>query len=482
MPRKKVSRKIRKLFRLLALAGGLYAIVTGVLVFRIPKKTSTTYARDSDPNRFFSDKRGSDRLVILDSPSSAGLARMKIIAQAEKKLDIAYFSIETGESPDLFFAALLEAADRGVQVNLLLDGIFHGIKGDLKPILYASILHPRMEIKFYEPLNPFMPWTLNNRMHDKYIIADDKYAMIGGRNIGDKYFDPYWYQDKVTLDRDVVIISTGPERESVISSMSDYFDKIWNHRYSKSSRKPVLLIRHKKAQLKYEELRNKLDEVRLEYMDFMEEAPNLEAASLPTNKISFIHNPIERFSKEPWIWYELSQLIKNSKKEVFIQSPYTIPAKAMVSSYFEPENLEGREVILLTNSLASSPNYPAFSGYLNHRKDMVDWGLRIFEYQSKNSLHTKAFIIDDDIMALGSFNGDPRSAFLSTESMVIIHGKEASTSLRRGLEVYMASSLEVGPDYNYIPREGLEESEVKAGKKILMTLLSYLVRPFEFLL
>lgn len=471
-------KKIKKK-RIAALLGLAYLLISGVLVFIRPKKVSDEYMKKSSLDRFQADSEGPDRVIILDQPDLSGMARLKLIKDAQETLNISYFSIETGESPDLFFAALLEAADRGVQVNILLDGIFHGIKKDLKPILYASKLHPNMTIKFYEPLNPLLPWTLNNRMHDKYIIADSKYAMIGGRNIGDKYFDPVWYEDRVTLDRDVLIVST--REDSVIEEMEAYFKEIWNHKFSKESKRNVFLIRKKRAFAKYLEVREKLELLREHNQELLELELDLEEISLPTEKITFIHNPLERFSKEPWVWYELSQLIKSAENKIFFQSPYTIPTKGMIKNFFTPDDLEGVEVTLLTNSMASSPNYPAFAGYLNHREEMVDAGIKIYEYQSLNSLHTKAFVIDDDYMALGSFNGDPRSTYLSTESMVVIKGEEAVRALSQGLEDYMKSSLQVAEDYSY---KGGQAGALEAPKekRALLKALSWLVRYFEYLL
>lgn len=71
-----------------------------------------------------------------------------------------------------------------------LDGFSHGMTGNLRALRYATAHHENMELKLYEPLDLIRPWTWNNRLHDKYIIADNKLAIIGGRNIGLRYFDP----------------------------------------------------------------------------------------------------------------------------------------------------------------------------------------------------------------------------------------------------------------------------------------------------
>ena len=224
--------------RVIILSYLLYLFITGVLIFSKSKDVSNSYKVNSSVKNFYSDEIGPDRTILINDPLESGVARIKIIENAKESLDISYFSIEKGESPDLFFGALLEAADRGVQVNIILDGIFHGIKKDLEDVIHVFAFHPNINLKFYEPLNLFKPWTLNNRLHDKYIIADNKIVIIGGRNIGDKYFAPEWYNDKVTHDRDIVIMNTDEnDHSSVLYQLKDYFDLIWNNEYAKPTEK-----------------------------------------------------------------------------------------------------------------------------------------------------------------------------------------------------------------------------------------------------
>lgn len=461
----------------------IYILITGVFIFIKPRKVSEDYKESSSVDSFYSDDIGPDRGILMDNPLDSGLARLKIIDSAEERLDIAYFSIEAGETPNLFFGALIDAADRGVQVNLLLDGIFHGLKWEFRSIAYIFSNHPNMNLKFYEPPNPFLPWTFNNRMHDKYILADNKYAMIGGRNIGDKYFAPEWYKSKITNDRDVIIINTGDRNDSsVVYDMAEYFDSIWTSKFSKSIIKKSSNYRSKRYQRISLELKNKANLAKEVNKDLFNKPMDLMKVSFPTNKISFIHNPIERFSKEPWVWYEITNLMKSAKKSIFIQSPYIIPSRGMIQGFVDESNFIGIDIRALTNSLASTPNLPAYSGYMNHRTEIIDSGMKVYEYQSQDSLHTKAFIIDDDILALGTFNSDPRSTYLSTESMIIIHSNQAAKKLEEGLVPYLDESLLVGVDYEYIEKDGLSALPVPGFKKLTVKLLSYITRFFEYLL
>lgn len=461
----------------------IYALITGVLIFIKPQKISDEYIKSSSVCDYYSDEIGPDRGILIDDPLESGLARLKIIDNAKDTLNVSYFSIESGESPNLFFGALIDAADRGVEVNLLLDGLFHGLKGEFKPIIYTFINHPNMNLKFYEPFNLFKPWTLNNRMHDKYIIADNNIAIIGGRNIGDKYFAPQWHTKNITNDRDIIIVNSKPDDlSSVVFQMTDYFNNIWEHPFSKSIDYELSKTKDKKAVQKSNELKQKSLDFKQTNKHLFEKQFDLMKISFPTNKVSFICNPIERFSKEPWCWYEITQLMKSAKSSIFVQSPYVVPNRQMIKNFLSEDEFEDIDITILTNSLASSPNFPAYSGYLNHRKEIIKANINVFEFQSKDSLHTKAFIIDDSLLAIGSFNSDPRSTYLSTESMIVVHSSEAVKKIEEGLEDYFDQSLLVSKDYKYIEKPDVDAVSASFTKKFTINLLSYITMFFEYLL
>src|SRR5699024_548554 len=146
---------------------------------------------------------------------------------------------------------------------------------------------------------------------------------------------------------------------------------------------------------------------------------------------------------------ELGRLARNAQDSILAQSPYIIPSRAMVQ-ILDPDRIEAENIDIVTNSLYSSPNPFAIAGYMNHRKNIVDRASRVYEYQGSGSIHAKTYIFDGEISAIGSFNLDARSAFLSTETMVINHGEEFASHLSEEIGNYMDQSLLVGGDYDYI--------------------------------
>ncbi|MFY9379387.1 MAG: phospholipase D-like domain-containing protein, partial [Acutalibacteraceae bacterium] len=240
--------------------------------------------------------------------------------------------------------------------------------------------------------------------------------------------------------------------------------------------------KQQRATKKTQELKEKSMNLKQANKNLFEKPIDLMEISFPTNKVSFICNPIERFSKEPWCWYEITQLMMSAKNSIFVQSPYVVPNRQMTKGFINPSDFEGIDVAILTNSIASSPNFPAYSGYLNHKKAIIKSGVNVFEFQSQDSLHTKSFIIDDNLLAIGSFNSDPRSTYLSTESMIVVHSSEAVKKIEEGIMDYIDQSLLVSKDYTYLENSSVDAIPASFTKRFTIKLLSFIAIFFEYML
>src|SRR5699024_4430459 len=173
-----------------------------------------------------------EKVMLVEDRSEALKVRLDIMDHAEETLDISYYSMQGGDSVDLFYAHILKAADRGVKVRFLLDGLAHNMRFANRSVIGLFSQHPNIELSFYEPLDLIRPWTWNNRLHDKFIIADQMAALIGGRNIGDKYFAPDDYQG-LTNDRDLLLFNQDQLDAPIIKQMKTYFDHLWEHDFVK---------------------------------------------------------------------------------------------------------------------------------------------------------------------------------------------------------------------------------------------------------
>lgn len=405
----------------------------------------------------------------------AGKARMDMIMQAKEKIQIAYYSVNNGFIADAFWGTIIEAADRGVQVQILLDGIFNTMGSAYKDTVYGLTLHPNIDLQLYEPFHFLKPWTWNNRLHDKLVLVDNEFAIIGGRNIGDKYFIQ---EETAVKDRDVLIINSNPidSQSSVISSMHTYFVELWDHEFSVTPVNKLSNRQKQKGENQTLRLLENLSELTNKYSNTFNRPLNWVQMSIPTKKISFIHNPIQRWNKEPWVWTEITNLMEKAEDSITIESPYVIPTKQMLS-YIEEFSVPSENVSIMTNSIASTPNPLAFSGHIRQIDKITGNEFDLQEYKGSDSIHGKTFVFDNRISMIGSFNLDARSTFLSTESMVVIDSTEFASHLNHEMESRFLKELD--------PEEiitNVEESSGPFVKTWLLKLLSYLTAPFQHML
>lgn len=429
-------------------------------------------------------KETSERVTLLEYGIEAFGARMDIIEQAEESIDVSYFYMEDGKSVELFYAYILAAADRGVQVRYLLDGIFHGVRGEDRDVLRAFNLHPNIELKLYEPIYSvaIAPWRLNNRLHDKLLVVDNDYAIIGGRNVGDLYYERSSEDVGYSYDRDVLLINSEQQEDSLISDMRAYYTDLFDSEYAITQNNRTLFgWEQNRAEEQTEALRASYDEHQTELAERsnVSEVSDWENRSVEINSGFLTFNSIERNFKQPNIWSDMLTLAEQAEENLFIQSPWTIPDRHM-RRHIEETELTVDEGIILTNGMSTNSNMVAQSGTENRRQFFVDSFLDYYEYQPKpSSLHMKTMVVDERISAVGAFNFDARSTWLSTETMIVLDSEElARQILDEAEESYLKKSVRFDPDGSEVPGEKTEGETPIWWQRILIPAM----RPLAWLL
>jgi len=130
------------------------------------------------------------------------------------------------------------------------------------------------------------------------------------------------------------------------------------------------------------------------------------------------------------------------------------------------------EWTFLTNSVKSTPNPMAFSGYLGTRDKIVQTGARLYEYQKPFSIHGKSIVYDQRLSAVGSFNLDSRSAFLNTDSMILIDSAEFAEQLTKAIEKKITKSLLVAENKQYIDSAEKQKEKEPVIKGTILHALS----------
>jgi cardiolipin synthase C len=404
--------------------------------------------------------RSQTGLLTMEYGTPSLITRAWLCDNAVHTLDIQYYIFSSDNTGRIAGDFILRAAERGVKVRILVDDIT--VKPNNKQMRVLNA-HENIEIKIYNPgvkfgknifyrirKMLFETRRIQRRMHTKTITIDNKISIAGGRNIGDEYFD---YSKKYNFrDRDILII--GKEVQSVranfdlfwSSKLSVPLDELVKFKAKYSKRKRFMEVQAYASDPKNFSpvVRNKIREFPAYFDDKKRSGEYLViknayfVADIPGKNE-------DRPNKKGGICTDtIVSLLLQARDSVTIQSPYLIldeEAKRLFKTIVN----RGVKVKIVTNSLASTDNAVAFSGYKRDRNKILELGIEVYEfkphpkikYKLQNSevqekgkfkavfgLHSKTMIIDDRISVIGSYNLDPRSAHLNTEGFVVIRSKD----------------------------------------------------------
>ncbi len=419
---------------------------------------------------------GQSGVYVLDTGMEALLARAWLADHALHTIEVQYFIWSTDNIGILATEALLRAADRGVRVRVIVDDLL--IDAPDKALL-ALAKHPNVDIRIYNPKHsvgtPVHKQVLNvatnfrgvnQRMHDKTFIVDGKLAITGGRNMADEYFD--YDHDYNFRDRDALLLG------EVVKTMQASFERFWGSDLCATveSLYDGLGLMQKDVRVDDEEIVKIYRELH-EYANAPDNfAPEVRAA-LDAAPDSFPRMAEEMFWGEATFISDLpgkndnvislggggltttalAKLVEDAHERIVIQSPYLV-LSGDAMELFDKAIKRGVHVRINTNSLASTDNLQAFSGYRRQSGTLLKMGLEIFEYkpdpesQSRQiqriarmngkppvfALHAKTMVVDSRTVYIGTFNVDPRSQNLNTEVGVIVRNEKLAHAVEAAIE------------------------------------------------
>lgn len=390
----------------------------------------------------------------LEEGMDAFAARYLLMTMAEHTLDIQYYIWQNDMSGRLLFSAMLEAAERGVKVRLLLDD--NNTQG-MDQTLSQLSCHPNIEIRLF---NPFSFRTLralgyltdfsrlNRRMHNKSFTVDQLVTIVGGRNVGDAYFGAG--EEPLFFDLDVLAV--GP----VVADVTNDFARYWNSLPVKPFSNVVELNQpqmHAAVSLP-ESWQRDLQVAR--YLERIHASPfitQLESGDLPliwarTRLLS--DDPrkgLGRAKTASLLPQRMLEVIGRPQSQLDIITAYFVPTRAGVAQLLALVR-KGVKIAILTNSLAANDVSVVHAGYAKWRKKLLRHGIMLYELKphaqshdaphdhgltgnSGSSLHAKTFSVDNEQVFIGSFNFDPRSAMLNTEMGLVIESKSLASSIHQ---------------------------------------------------
>jgi cardiolipin synthase C len=418
---------------------------------------------------------GQSGSYVLDTGDEALIARAWLTDHAERTLEVQYFIWSTDNVGILAAEALLRAAQRGVKVRVIVDDLLMDAPDES---LLALAHHPNIDIRIYNPKSsvgtPLQKKVVNvatdfrgvnQRMHNKVLLIDGKVGITGGRNMADEYFD---YDHEYNFrDRDVLLV--GP----VVGSMAASFEQFWTSPLSVRVEELYdgigLMQKHVEVddaavQEVYKGLHayaaapeNFAPEVRAAIAATPQTFPRLSAQAV-WSKVEFVSDAPGKNDNKFSLGggglttAALARLVETAKETITIQSPYLVVSDAAID-LFRRAVARGVRVRINTNSLASTDNLMAFSGYRSQRRSLLRLGFEITEFQPEPvaqrellarlaaahktkpiaALHAKTMVVDHRVVYIGTFNFDPRSENLNTEAGAIIHDAKLAHTVEQAI-------------------------------------------------
>ncbi len=449
--------------------------------------------------------------ALISDPELAFVARASAGRLAERSLDVQYYIWRHDLTGRLLENELLAAAERGVRVRLLIDDMNVAGRDDA---LLAMDAHPNLEVRLFNParsraggLRRAVEMGLrfvgfNRRMHNKAWIADNRLAIVGGRNVGDEYFGA----SENTNFQDADLLMVGP----AVAQTSAIFDAFWNsaavvplgalHADGSRWTAETLAAERQKwlgdlsAQpwVKALAVRDDTEEKLRQGARLFHWTPHLRVVSDPPEKAAPVASQRERAA---WLLYDVNALLYSARHESWLISPYFVPGEA-ATLMLAGQAARGMQVRVLTNSLAANDVPLVHAGYMDYRRALLRQGVSLYELKpgatnpdreligsSGASLHTKAFVVDGQRGFVGSFNFDPRSAQLNTEMGVMFEHPALAAEVKQvfdhGIRPESAwrVTLAEGGGLQWHGVQGRvwsEEPDTSAGLRALVWLMSFL--------
>lgn len=362
--------------------------------------------------------------ALIDQPELALKLRCQLIRGARSRIQAQYYSWEEDSSGKLLLSELLHAAKRGVRVQLLIDDLYAGDNRFLEMVAHQ----PGIEVRLFNPfwLRGWRPLTLllegllsfrriNHRMHNKLLLVDGSQAVIGGRNIGDRYFGLGGAPQFVDLD----LACRGPLCQRVEQGFDQFWRSRWSHPIRRLLRRPL-----QRAEV----------QVVNDFLLTLNEPQIAAVYDLPASLFDPEPIPLCWHAGRAEVWFDrpgkglvsrpttarlLWRKLADNQGTLHLVTPYLILTRGL-RRRLRQQRQAGVTIDILTNSLASTDVPLVYGAYRRHRPWLIRQGIALSELEGTSlSLHAKLILVGEEEALLGSFNLDPRSLLLNTE--LVLH-------------------------------------------------------------
>lgn len=335
------------------------------------------------------DLSGDNEVRVFTDGATKFDALIRDIEAAQDEINLQYYILKSDQLGSRLIAALIRAAERGVRVRVLTDGI--GGRG-LDPVAQKAMRTAGIRLGIFFPsFLKVINLRINYRNHRKIVVIDDAVGYIGGFNVGDEYVgkDPkfgYWRDTHLRI------------RGSAVADLKLRFLQDWNY-VTNEEEDPASELRMPKAHPGEGEVLCQL----------ISSGPDTPLANIK---------------------FAMLKMIASANDRIYIQTPYFIPDISMYEALVIAIQ-QGVEVNLM---MPDRPDHPVvYPASLSFAGDLIRAGANVYRYDG-GFLHSKVIVVDDYIAMVGSCNMDERSFSLNFEASEVLYSPEVNRTLREAFE------------------------------------------------
>ena len=396
-----------------------------------------------------------DVFRLLAADHEAAQARVDLIDQAVATIDASYYWIGNDRIGALFLSRFEAAARRGVHVRLVVDAEHNDIPVEVQDLIMRS----GVEIHEFHPVSWRHPRWVDDRMHDKTLIVDGEQLIVGSRNIRESHFG---LAETNFVDRDAYL------RGETARQAQQYFDCLWTSpEVAPRGRVGPLHRRRKESALDLAKVgvcveSDSLSECEMARL-WLDSASEISICCQPiacesgtdwsaacacqTDCLRFVYDPCGLKGHPRGISQQLTDLVNRTRSTIVLETPYFLMSIRLKQALADAI-ARGVRVELLTNSVETADHSSVVAGFTNQKQRfLLPRGVEVWELAGpRRHLHAKSAVIDGSIAFVGSYNFDPRSEYLNTETGVIVCDAAIAACVDASIRDHMRSSYRIGSD------------------------------------
>ncbi|HVX13632.1 MAG TPA: phosphatidylserine/phosphatidylglycerophosphate/cardiolipin synthase family protein [Pirellulales bacterium] len=390
-----------------------------------------------------------NRFRLLHADHEAAQTRADLIGSATTSVETTYYSIGDDRIGAWYVSLLKDAALRGVRVRLVVDAAHNDLPADVQ----RHLVNCGVAIREFHPHGTGHPTWYNRRMHDKTLIVDDRHLVVGSRNMLDSHFGLAEFN---YVDRDAYL------RGDVAQRARRYFDCLWT---CAEVRPTDFRDTHAQQRRQRKEARGNATPSSRGGEHVCPEAwlaagcdlaicgqpidcrspRDLCAETCPVACVGFLYDPCGLKGKPRGISEQLLDLLGGARTSIVLETPYFVMSHDL-KRVLAAATARGVHVAILTNSLASTDHTTVTAEFHNQKPWLLRHGVEIWELAGPNHLHAKTAVVDGRTAFVGSYNFDPRSESLNTETGVVVHDPTIAQWALNSVGEHMRRSYRFGPD------------------------------------